>query len=396
LNRILAVILAVTLAAPAMVFAAPVAVASPPTQPNAPAADSQKAPSQAQGTPTPSDPAVPATEEKKPDGTVTADAVPTQPVVASGTPVVARTPEEAAKQTGFALSVDLDHYLGMGTFVNAEYYSYFAGGVTIGARFNFNIKSVRLAASARGQLNWEYSQPDTENARRIAPFDTRLGLSAPVLFREKLTGIAFTPSVGLTVPTSPTSWQAGLITAVSLGLGAFRSFGRFDLFANGAFAKNFQTSTINGVRSSNRTDAQGNLLCISRPADAYCAVVGNNTNFSVSISGGVNFHVTDEFWIVGSYQFLKAWRYSLPIDEFTPKTIDSNGATVADAVGVADRYTAYIGMQYQLDAHYSLALGLFTLAIPKTEDNKAFRFPLWPNNQADNVTSVNFTMSAAF
>lgn len=392
MNRLLASILAVTLAAPASAFAVP-AVAAP--QPSAPVADSPNGPAPEQATaPAAPAPAAPATGETPAEGTVTTAATP-QPVV-SNTPVVARTPEEAAKQMGFALSVDLDHYLGMGTFVNADYYSYFAGGVSIGARLNFNVKGVRLAASARAALNWEYTQPDTENARRIAPFDTRLGLSAPVLFREKFTGIAFTPSVGLTIPTSPASWQAGLITAVSLGLGAFRSFGRFDLFANGGFGKNFQTSTINGVRSTTRTDAQGNSLCLSRPGEAYCAVVGNNTNFSVSISGGVNFHVTDEFWIIGSYQFLKAWRYSLPVDEFTPKTIDSNGATVADAVGVADRYTAYIGMSYQLDAHYSLALGLFTLAVPKTEDNKAFRFPLWPNNQADNVTSVNFTMSAAF
>jgi hypothetical protein len=245
-------------------------------------------------------------------------------------------------------------------------------------------------------LNWEYTQPDTDNGRRLSPFDTRLGLAAPQIFREKFTGIGFTPSLGITIPTSPESWQAGLVTAVSLGLGMFRSIGRFDLQASVGMGKNFQTSTINGVRASDRKDAQGNSLCLARPGEAYCSVLGNNTNFSFNVSGGVNFHVTDEFWIIGSYQFIKAWRYAQPIDEFTPKTIDSNGATVADAVGVADRYSAYIGLSYQLDAHYSLSLGLYTLAVPKTSDNKAFRFPLWPNNQADNVTSVNFTVSAAF
>lgn len=329
--------------------------------------------------------------------------------------VQARTPEEQARQSGFQIITSLDHYLGTGTFVDATKYSYLAAWLTIIPQYLFGIGSQRLVASATIRGVWEYSMPDVATGRRWSLWDLSLGVSAPALFRDKaITGIAFTPSIGLTIPSSPESFNAGLITTLRAGVVMSRSFklgdkGQgLDLRAVVSGARSFHTQTVTGYRNPELTggpthDSQGNLLAVCRPGESLCGVAGNNTAWLLSVGGQVQLRATGSLMFYVGYTYLRNWRYAVTevdpsVDPYAPNGTTTDGKPVAKAgAGEFDRTSAFFGGSYQLNEHYSLDLGVSTVQQPLMPDNKTVRFPwIGFTNAADNATSVYFTLTAAY
>jgi len=321
--------------------------------------------------------------------------------------VQARTPEEQAAQSGFQLITSLDHYLGAGTFVDARYYSSLSAWLTVIPQFLFGIGKQRLVASATLRGSYEYTLPDTETGRRWSVGDISVGVSAPAFFKEtKLTNIAFSPSVGLTIPTSPESWNAGLITALRAGITASRSVKTVDFRANiGASASIFGQPT-SGYRNANISgtgtvprDSNGNLLAVCRVGETLCGAAGNNTAFTVSAGGQVQWRATGSFLLYVGYTYFRIWRYSANpvVDQYTPQALDARGNPVAKAgLGQSDRTSAFFGGSYQLNEHYSLDLGVSNVQTPLTPTGQV-RFPfLSLGTWADNSTSIYFTLSAAY
>lgn len=321
--------------------------------------------------------------------------------------VQARTPEEQAAQSGFQLITSLDHYLGAGTFVDARYYSSLSAWLTVIPQFLFGIGKQRLVASATLRGSYEYTLPDTETGRRWSIGDISVGVSAPAFFKEtKLTNIAFSPSVGLTIPTSPESWNAGLITALRAGITASRSVKTVDFRANiGASASIFGQPT-SGYRNPNISgtgtvprDTNGNLLAVCRVGETLCGAAGNNTAFTVSAGGQVQWRATGSFLLYVGYTYFRIWRYSANpvVDQYTPQALDARGNPVAKAgLGQADRTSAFFGGSYQLNEHYSLDLGVSNVQTPLTPTGQV-RFPFLSfGTWADNSTSIYFTLSAAY
>jgi hypothetical protein len=318
--------------------------------------------------------------------------------------VQARTPEEQANQTGLQVITALDHLLGVGTFVDAKTYSLLLANLTIQPQVLFGVKGTRLAASATLRGSYEYTLPDNDTGRRFSPGDIRLGLSAPAIFRDKaLTGIAITPSAGLTLPTSFESWSAGLITSFSLSAAATRSFttgvGGFDLRFSLGGSRGLYTSPVNSIRATTGKDTFGNLLVVCRTGEASCATAGQNTAWSANLAGQVNWRVTGEVIVYVGYTFIKTWREAAAstLDDQSPKALDSNGNPVARAgYGQSDRTSAFFGASYQLNEHYSLDLGLQTVQTPLTATGHV-RFPFFAfGSLADNSTNAYFTLTAAY
>ena len=320
--------------------------------------------------------------------------------------VQARTPEEQAMQSGWQLITQLDHYLGVGTFVDARYYSSLSAWLTVIPQYLFGIGKQRLVASATVRGSYEYTLPDVETGRRFAISDISVGVAAPAFFREKaLTNIAFTPSVGLTIPTSPESWNAGLITTIRAGITASRSVATVDFRANVSGTASIFGQPVNGFRNPTLTgnalprDANGNLLVICRPGEALCGVSNNNTAFSISAGGQIQWRATGSLLFYGGYTYIRGWRYSANTvqDEFTPKALDDNGNPVARVgLGSFDRTSAFFGASYQLNEHYSLDLGTSTVQTPLTPTGQV-RFPFLSfGTWADNNTSIYFTLTAAY
>lgn len=320
--------------------------------------------------------------------------------------VQARTPEEQAQQSGFQLATSLDTYLGMGTFVNATQYSYLAGYLTISPQYLFGIGKQRLVVSASLRGAYEFTLPDAETGRRYTFVDTRIGVSAPALFKEKaVTGIAFTPSLGVTIPTSPESFNAGLITMINLGVTMSRSFGTVDFRANVGGTRGFFGQAFNGIRNptlaggSVPTDANGNSRFLCRQGETFCDFSNWNTAWSLSAGGQVQWRATGSLLFYVGYTFIKSWRNAATevVDEYTPQALDANGNPVAKVgLGSSDRTSAFFGASYQLSDHYSLDLGVSTLQAPLTATGQV-RFPFLSFGAwADNATTLYFTLSAAY
>ncbi len=318
--------------------------------------------------------------------------------------VQARTPEEQANQRGFQIITALDHWLGVGTFVDPKSFSYLSANLTVQPQFLFGIKGTRLAASATLRASYEYTLPDNDTGRRFSPGDIRLGLSAPALFRDKnITGISFSPSVGLIVPTSPESWTAGLVTSLSLGLSATRSFstpvGGFDFRLALGASRGFYTNAVNSIRPTSARDTFGNLLVVCRLGEAACASAGMNPAWGATVGGQVNWRVNGEVIVYGGYTFIKSWREAATttVDDFSPKALDSNGNPVSrSGYGQSDRTSAFFGASYQMNEHYSLDLGLATVQTPLTATGQV-RFPFFSFGAlADNSTTAYFTLTAAY
>lgn len=326
--------------------------------------------------------------------------------------IQARTPEEQAAQSGFQLATTLDHYLGMGTFYDAGHYSSLSAWLTIVPQYLFSIGKQRLVASATIRGSYEYTLPDDPTGRHWALFDTRLGLSAPALFREKaLTNIAFSPSFGLAIPTSLESWNSGFITSVSLGLTASRSISTVDFRASVSGSRAFYGQPYSGLRNPNVSgtgptphDTNGNLLVVCRPKELYCAASNNNLAWSAALSGSIQWRATGSFLLYAGYTYIYSWKDAAttdPGDPYTPKALDANGNPVAQTgYGRGDRTLTYFGGSYQLNEHYSLDLGVSTIQTPLFVDKdgvQRVRFPFLSfGSWADNATSLYFTLTAAY
>jgi hypothetical protein len=319
-------------------------------------------------------------------------------VVASA--LQARTPEEQARQSGFIFAVGLDHSLGAGTFVDSSKYSYMAGSLGLSAMYNFGVGNTRLVASGTWRALLEYTLPDVETGRRVSWVDARFGLAAPAFFRDtKLTGISVTPSIGVTIPSSPESWNAGLITNLSAGLTFTRSIKTVDFRAVLSGSHGFFTSTQNGVRASTARDTSGNLLMLCRPGETICGFGGWNTAWSMVAGGSVSWRLPANFVLYASYSYMRFWRYAATdeVDAYTAKALDKNGNPVAKVgFGQGDRTMASFGGSYQLSQQYSLDLGVSTAQTPLTPTGQV-RFPfLGLGTWADNTTTLFFSLTAAY
>jgi hypothetical protein len=319
--------------------------------------------------------------------------------------VQARTPEEQAKQSGFQFAFGLDHYLGAGTFVNPQQFASLIAAPSVAATYLFGIGGVRLAASGRAIGYYEYTLPDAQNGRRFSMADLRFGLVAPALFRDAtITKIALTPSVGLVVPATPESFTSGLITSISVGLAASRSFstknfGGFDLRLTLGGSKGVYTSRQNGLGPQPR-DRLGLAVTLCRPNEtAVCDSNGPNPNFSLSVGGSANWRATGNLIVFAGYTYSRIFRepQSEAGDPTNPKTTDSEGSLAArQGQGAADATRTFLGVSYQLNEHYNLDFYVFTDQSPLTPQRRV-RFPLLSlDTWANNNTSLIVSLGAAY
>ncbi len=304
------------------------------------------------------------------------------------------------REGGWSLFVDLDHALGTGTFVNPQIYGFFGATLSVVPRYVFSIGGIRLASSLALRGAWEYTLPDEVNGRRFSSGDTRLGLSAPVIYKNGLTGITFSPSVGFLIPTSPESWQAGLITNISVGVAFARPTGRFNfgLTANGS--RGFHVTGASQTPSRTGAADQINAFQARRSAagkdEAAVGFSAWNTAWAFNVGGTISFQTTDELSFIVGYTYSRANHYrGQPIgnDETVSKYADDNAHD-------GERTSTVIAANYQLTDHYGISLSLSTLQTPRSggggEQGK-FRNPFWAtSNAAENPTNISFTFSAAY
>lgn len=308
--------------------------------------------------------------------------------------------EEKENQGGFSLGVDLDHSVGTGTFVDPNMYSSFGATLSVVPRFVFSAADVKLALSLALRGAWEYTLPDSENGRRFSPADTRLGLSAPSIYKNGFTGISISPTIGVLIPTTPESWQAGLITNLSAGLALARAAGRFNFALTTNGSRGFHLTGSSQVRAQ-PTGAATQLQTFSARKSAsgtnevYVGEFGNNTAWSFNVGGTVSLQATDALSFVVGYTYGRSWRYAAPA--FRP---DERKPDNAKLDAQSERTSTVVAANYQLTDHFGISLSASTLQTPRAGaggETGYFRFPFWAvDNAEDNATAISFTFSAAY
>ena len=371
--------------APALVLAEPsTPVADPPAQ------------SQAEPPPAPAEP-----PKEAPEPSSVAPTAASGSAGPTGLPTVThQTPEAEAARTGWNLGLDLDNSVGSGTFDNPSTSALVTTSLVISPTYAFRLKGVKLSASARGMLSWEYTLPDNEAGRRLSLWDSRLGLAAPALFVEKHSGIAVTPSVGAIIPTSMESRLASMLTALSAAASFSRTLDRVDLLYRVSVSKGVFFNTQSLASKSNQRDLQGNLTYLGRVNEDYAASNGNNLDWSVANSVGVTYRFTENLSASGNLTLVNSWKYAVTdsVDPYTPKALDSNGNPVARVGdGRSDRLVGALGVSYALSDTFGVSAGVSTNGPPKTRDNRSFRFPFFDFVSAnDNLTTYSLSLSAYF
>lgn len=340
-----------------------------------------------------------------PEASASAPAAPGAASSPAATATTAAAPAVEAKadedKGGFSLGLDLDHSVGLGTFVNSTYYSLLVGSLVASPSYTFKLGPVKLAVSAKESFSWEYTLPDNDNGRRYSWTDPRLGLAAPGLFKEPFTGIAFTPNLGATIPLSLESQFASTITTVSAGLGLSRSLWKFDLGYKIGGSRGFHGNAAKvPSKELGKSDDLGQLVFVCRTDEKYCGSAGLNTAWSLSNGLSLGFSPIEPLAFEAGYTIVNAWKYASTdvVDEYTPKALDSNGNSVARAgMGRSDKVVASVGATWAFNDRLSASLGVGTEGPAKTNNNKSFRFPFFDFvSSADNLTAFSLTLSAAF
>ena len=310
--------------------------------------------------------------------------------------------EEKENQGGPSIGIELDHSLGTGTFVDPSLYSSFGATLSVVPRYVFSAGGLKFALSLAIRGGWEYTLPDSENGRRFSPADTRLGLSAPAILKSDKLGISFSPSIGVLIPTTQESWQAGLITNLSVGFALAKPVGRFNFALTSNGSRGFHVTGASQVRSQATSGAadQLNSFAARKVAggsdEPFVAFAAWNTAWSFNVGGNISAQATDELSFVIGYTYARSWKYfGVPIgpDERLPA-----GAVYGS--GQAERTSTVIAANYQLTDHYGISLSASTLQTPRSGAMGGagyFRFPFWAiNNAADNATALSFTFSASY
>lgn len=303
-------------------------------------------------------------------------------------------------------NTSLEHTVGQGTFVNPNYFAFVGATLSVSPSVTFSVKRINFRAFAEGSLSWEYTAPDVApeapmaasvNGRRIGFADWRVGVVAPSVYKNKLTGIFVTPSLSATLPLSWASQRSGTITNLAFNLPLNRVFGK--LWVQYAFnmGRGLHTTPMLQVNNTTLRDEQGNLLLACRQDQALCATGMTNMEWTISNRIGGAYQATDNFSFGALLGVTNGFRYTLvpEVDEFTPKAVDSNGNPVA-AVGPGrvDFISSSIFMTYFLNQIFSLNVSMNTFGTPFTRDNKTLRFPFYDFfSGADSLTSYSVGLS---
>ncbi|MGA9523173.1 MAG: hypothetical protein WBV82_17025 [Myxococcaceae bacterium] len=325
---------------------------------------------------------------------------------ASATSTVNATTEELQRRGGFLYGASLIHSVGQGTlegFVdpgNAEMLTDVGAALRMSAIYGFEVGGVRLSSTAMGNLSMEYSLPDNAAARRFSWGDIRLGLSAPGVFTEKITGISLTPSVNLIVPISLASRWQNMITSTSVGVTAFRSFGSqvvatVSVSASRGWFAGPPGPSLN--RAHDIVDQQQNQLFLCRTDDLHC-VGGLQNLYSLSAIASVSYRPTEKLSLGIGFGLAKRVKPGLPTDdEFASTKLDQNGERVVAGQGETDLMSGSIEASYALTENFAVSFDMSTEQSPKTNDNKSFAFPFFAfGRQENSATSYSLSLSAQY
>lgn len=292
-------------------------------------------------------------------------------------------------------SVELDTYVGTGTFYRRYSDPYVSNGLYIKPIYHLATKR-DLTLNARLYIEVEYTQPDNREARRYYPLDPWLWLAAKNLYTEPRTRIRFGGQARLVLPLSYESRYQHLLAGVGLGLNATREseFGRPDakgkrwglsLVLAVVGVKNINTSVLRGNGPGDTTGCMAappatTQANAAEPGAAASDRCGGPLNTNVSVLSAAGVALARGRWNAAATMFLiNSFRYTAPADAFT---------STSKPLGREDVTWGILALGYELRPHLSLGVGLSS---QQPALDTRYRYPRFPffdftGNNANNYT----------
>ena len=305
--------------------------------------------------------------------------------------------EAKAAQAPFPVgaTIVLDQAVGGGTFVDNPYTRRPNYSVSLDLR-----PYVRITPYFRLKARTVFTTAVIENfdttttyRNRTVQSDTWFDLSYTKLATIPVVGIGVNATLRTTVPTSPESQYATLVTAERLVLSFGKTVGRFMFHWYPSVYKNFNSYTSPSVDTSEVGDhvALAHFKGPEQIGGDLVSVGGNNVSHGIINGFDVLWNITDELALYVYYQISNAWTYnSYPDDEFTSSNAEAGR-------GQRDSQWGILDLSYQVTPVYSLSIGTSTLLAPKSADNEEFVFPFanFSNNHRAS-TDIYFDIAATF
>jgi hypothetical protein len=282
----------------------------------------------------------------------------------------------------FSLNGKLEASLGQGTFLRDDYARnpHFVWAVSVVPAY-YPVPGVALMAYVKLLQDLTNSEIDSER-RQFLVSDTQLRarwavpLPSPhtLLFVEGRTYL----------PSSRVSQFETLLVGAVARASAAHEFGPIGISLFSLFRKNFHR-----YRSPVLDEGGGGSIpsAFARSGGAEdlrglsVAVAGNNVSFSTYGSASVSYAPLPGLSISLYYGLGRAWTYN----RYERDELASRHA--ATGRGKRDSSVGGLDVSYRLNDRLSFSAGLVTIAAPKTEDNRSFRFPFFDfQSTASNLT----------
>lgn len=274
----------------------------------------------------------------------------------------------------FAASrASLISYVGSGTFVSNPYSDdpLFSQALSLHPRFAL---SRELSAAAGFTLECEFTEPNNPNARRCAPGDLSLSLSAADLVRDPWLDGQVRGTFSILLPTSQESRWNHTVVNLRAGAGYGATFFDDHLSAGLSFGvqKYLHTQKTRGPLGSEPGGGDFPNFLVRRSAteDGSTGSGGRyNDNWAFISSANVGWKFTDELSAAVSFGLYNYLRYSAPDDIFADDSRPLAGRT--------DVTTGSLEVSWTPLAHFAVDLGVTSAQPALTADGKSLRFPFY-------------------
>jgi hypothetical protein len=310
------------------------------------------------------------------------------------TPIEVSLPETAAEaeelprdKPDFSAKITFDNAVGSGILVSNDYLRNpsYSLNLYLLPSYNFGLGGHKLSFGAREVLSYAVVLDKTSPTDRRADWsDLWLTLSDSKVYEEPHSHIKLGASLRGIVPLSYASRFASMITGVAASTSLSKSFYRLDLSAGIGIQKNFFRYTsiqipCSGpspiVLSSGET-VQGYNSGICRPGDpsAPTTATALNADYSIFPSASGTYHFTDRLSFTLRFIYYDSFLYPSG-SGFSTGAVDSNGKPIAQSNGRADTIWGITDLDYILDEHFTLSLGIWNSTNPRTPNNQGYYFP---------------------
>lgn len=259
--------------------------------------------------------------------------------------------------------------IGTGSFVSNEYSDdpYLSQALALEPRFRIN---ELLFASARFDVECEYTEPNNPSARHCSPGDTSLSLNSPALLRDPWLEGRLRAGLTIYLPSSLESRFNHTIVNIRATTGYALRFFDERLFLSFGFGvqKYLPSQRQRGPENSNSDFP----LILSRQSAVEDGSAGSggrlNDNWALSSSANIGWQFTSDLSAAVSFGIYNYFRFTVP-EDFSDPALSRTGRT--------DLTSGSVEVSYRLLEHLALDFGVMSTQPALTADNRSLRFPFY-------------------